>query len=66
MYSHNHPSQMHHLNTQQHVSLEKHQQMIASNLRWQAYAQSAEPHPKFQVGVKLRTVFATLLNLFTR
>lgn len=62
MYEHN-ASQGHwNLNTQQHVNLEKHQQMIENSLRWQEVSERSDDQQ--QAAAKpLRTRLANLLYL---
>jgi len=64
MYNHN--SNFHQLNTQQHVSLDKHRQMINNAARWQSHSEIKDTEPKTTPIAQLRPVFATILNIFTR
>ena len=62
-----HPD-MHRLSTQQHVSLDKHRNMVNSALRWQQHSPASqeanEQHPA--TVAHLRLAFATILNIFIK
>lgn len=63
MYLHD---DIHRLSTQQQVSLDKHQQMIDSALRWRQYDHEAEARPEPTSSAKLHAIFATILNIFVK
>ena len=54
------------LSPDQMVSLDKHQQMINSALKWQEYDQLAKASQDPRSIASLRNVFAILLNLFSK
>ena len=54
---------MHRLNAQQHISLEKHRQMVDNALKWQRLSKVAEKTEKPVAMRQLRVAWATVLNL---
>ena len=66
MYQRNYHSDIHWLSTQQHVSLDKHQQMIDSALRWQEHLLQAKNKQETASITRLHPIFATLLHIFAR
>ena len=66
MYPNNQHSDSYRLSTQQHVSLDKHQQMIDDALRWQQLDHADETQQQLSPIAMLRPIFATILNIFVR
>lgn len=67
MYQHNNHSDMYKLSTQQHVSLDIHQNRVNNGLRWQKYAQASTNKEQQPATVtRLRLAFATILNIFIK
>ena len=66
MYQHNYNPDMHRLSTAQHVSLDKHQNMVNRALEWQKHSRLVEIKNQPTSMTHLRLAFATLLNIFTK
>ena len=62
MYNHNSPSDFRTFRTEQHVSLEKHQQMIETSLRWDQASTSIDEQPNLFT-VYLRKIFFFMREL---
>jgi len=65
MYQHNNHSAMTRLSPQQQVSLDKHQEMIDSALKWQQHSEVVESEPSPQLRTHVQRVFATLWTMLT-
>ena len=63
MYDNNNHPDTHRLSTQQHISLEKHQQMIDNALRWQSQNRQVTADEQRTVPLWLRTDFVIFLSL---
>ena len=66
MYNNHNNAELYRLNTQQQVSLDRHQQMINNALKWRAVSDKTETHTQPKVVTQLRTVFASIMTLFVR
>jgi hypothetical protein len=62
----NHHSDFHRLSPEQQVSLDKHQQMINSALMWQKHDRLAKARQEPRSMASLRSLIATVLNIFTK
>ena len=66
MYQHNPNLDMYRLSTAQHVSLDKHQNMVNNALEWHKHSRLIEIKNQPTSVTRLRLAFATLLNIFTK
>ena len=66
MYHRSYHSNMHQLSTQQHISLEKHQEMIDSVLSRQQHSFQAESRQGVATIARLRSVFAAIIIIVAK
>jgi len=66
MYQHNQHSDMYRMTTNQHVSLDKHQQMMNNARLWQQHSQPEKSKPEPALIATLRPIFVTLLTILIK